>query len=111
MSQLPSRYTVPLSILPSRSTFVRRRVGAAVFVEANARRLGRAGINEATQAIRSREARRSWAADGDWHPVAIVAMTAHAMQGDRAKCLDAGMDDYVAKPIKPAELFAAMERV
>jgi LysM repeat protein len=32
VSQLPSRYTVPLSILPSRSTFVRRRVGAAVFV-------------------------------------------------------------------------------
>ena len=65
---------------------------------------------EATQAIRSREARRSWAADGDWRPVPIVAMTAHAMQGDRERCLNAGMDDYVAKPIKPAELFAAIEQ-
>ena len=66
---------------------------------------------EATQAIRAREARRSWAADGDWRPVPIVAMTAHAMQGDRERCLNAGMDDYVAKPIKPAEMFAAIERV
>ncbi|NTV09895.1 MAG: response regulator [Zoogloea sp.] len=66
---------------------------------------------EATQAIRAREARRSWAAQGGWRPVPIVAMTAHAMQGDRERCLEAGMDDYVAKPIKPAELYAAVERV
>ena len=65
---------------------------------------------EATQVIRAREARRSWAADGNWQPVPIVAMTAHAMQGDRQKCLDAGMDDYVTKPIRPAEMFAAIER-
>jgi protein-histidine pros-kinase len=38
-------------------------------------------------------------------------MTAHAMQGDRDRCLAAGMDDYIAKPIKPAELRAVIERV
>ncbi|MBS0354248.1 MAG: response regulator [Proteobacteria bacterium] len=66
---------------------------------------------EATQAIRAREARRSWAAGGHWKFTPIIAMTAHAMQGDRDRCLMAGMDDYIAKPIKPAELFAAIGRV
>jgi CheY-like chemotaxis protein len=40
----------------------------------------------------------------------IVAMTANAMQGDRDMCLAAGMDDYVAKPIRPDELIAALNR-
>ncbi|WP_230968972.1 response regulator [Nitrogeniibacter aestuarii] len=66
---------------------------------------------EATQAIRAREARKSWAMAGNWHAVPIVAMTAHAMAGDRLRCLEAGMDDYVSKPISPRELFAAIERV
>ena len=66
---------------------------------------------EATQAIRTREARRSWAAGGQWRSTPIVAMTAHAMQGDRDRCLMAGMDDYIAKPIKPVELHAVIERV
>jgi CheY-like chemotaxis protein len=41
----------------------------------------------------------------------IVAMTAHAMKGDRERCLAEGMDDYVSKPIDPAILFDVIERV
>jgi CheY-like chemotaxis protein len=36
-------------------------------------------------------------------------MTAHAMKGDQQRCMDAGMDAYVTKPIKPSALFAAIE--
>ncbi len=39
----------------------------------------------------------------------VIAMTANAMKGDREKCLDSGMDDYISKPLRPAELFERIE--
>ena len=55
----------------------------------------------------SREINRRW--PGERRP-RIVAMTANAMQGDRERCVAAGMDDYVSKPIRVEELIAALER-
>ncbi len=44
------------------------------------------------------------------HHLPIVAMTAFAMKGDKEKCLDAGMDYYVTKPINPKELYEIVEK-
>jgi CheY-like chemotaxis protein len=41
----------------------------------------------------------------------IIALTAHAMKGDRGRCLAAGMDDYVAKPLRIRELLEALGRL
>jgi CheY-like chemotaxis protein len=57
---------------------------------------------EATRRIRARWPDR---------PLKIVAMTANALAGDREACLAAGMDDYISKPVRAAELTAALERV
>jgi signal transduction histidine kinase/DNA-binding response OmpR family regulator len=48
--------------------------------------------------------------EGGRRRIPIVAVTARAMQGDRERCLAAGMDDYLAKPIHPAELLALLKR-
>ena len=42
--------------------------------------------------------------------IPIIAMTAHVMKGDEQKCLAAGMDGYVSKPIRPADLEGPLER-
>jgi CheY-like chemotaxis protein len=57
---------------------------------------------ETTQAIREREF-----VTGQRHP--IVAMTANAMTGDRERCIEAGMDDYISKPFVSRELIAMVE--
>jgi len=64
---------------------------------------------EATRQIRERQ--KNPGQPGHFKPdIAIVAMTANAMQGDREQCLAAGMDDYIAKPIRAEELADALRR-
>jgi CheY-like chemotaxis protein len=64
---------------------------------------------EATREIRAIEGTAK-AEDPDLRPAYIIAMTANAMEGDRDRCIEAGMDDYVSKPVEVPELRAALER-
>jgi len=57
---------------------------------------------QATVELRRREA-------GTGRHVPVIALTAHAMADDRARCLASGMDGYVTKPVEPRRLFAAMQ--
>ena len=59
---------------------------------------------EATEQIRQSE-------KGTSKHIPIIAMTAHAMQGDQEKCLDVGMDGYLTKPVKPRILFETIKKV
>jgi two-component system sensor histidine kinase/response regulator len=58
---------------------------------------------QATAAIRKREVKSG-------KHIPIIAMTAHAMAGDKERCLEAGMDDYITKPIRPEQLVDVLER-
>jgi PAS domain S-box-containing protein len=60
---------------------------------------------EATRRIREAEQQ-----DGRGRHIPIIAVTAHAMQGDRERCLEAGMDDYIKKPVAPARLVDKLQR-
>ena len=48
--------------------------------------------------------------DPRWERLPVVAMTAHAMTGDKERCLQAGMNGYLSKPVQPAHLIATVER-
>ena len=64
---------------------------------------GKDGL-EATQAIRSKET-------GTPAHLPVIALTAHAMKGDRERCIASGMDAYISKPIRSKELFDTIEQV
>ena len=59
---------------------------------------------DATAEIRDRER-------GTGAHTPLIALTANAMKGDRERCLQSGLDAYIAKPLRPAELFRTIDEV
>ena len=59
---------------------------------------------EATQLFRQQESDKA-------RKQVIIAMTAHALPGDREKCLEAGMDEYISKPFNISELYSLLKKV
>ena len=59
---------------------------------------------DATAEIRDRER-------GTGTHTPLIALTANAMKGDRERCLQSGLDAYIAKPLRPAELFRTIDEV
>lgn len=56
------------------------------------------------------EATRTLRRDRRWEKLPVIAMTAHAMNGDKERCLEAGMNAYIAKPVQPAHLISMIEK-
>ncbi|MEX0937747.1 MAG: PAS domain-containing protein [Pirellulales bacterium] len=125
MDQPPMR---PLSILLAEDSVVNRKLAVALLTKRGHRVTVVSNGDEAIQAamterfdlilmdvqmphtdgLEATRRIRQWEQSQGRH-VPIVAMTAHAMKGDRGKCLEAGMDDYIAKPVRARMLFDTIE--
>ncbi len=77
--------------------FEKAKAGAYVAILMDVQMHGMNGL-DATAAI------RDWEQQEDKARARIIGMTAHALSGDRERCLGVGMDDYIAKPFRPEEL-------
>jgi len=122
----PARQLAPLRILLAEDNPVNQRLAVALLEKRGHRvTLAGNGLEALAWQLRAEfdavlmdvqmpeldglEATRRWrAAEAGARRVPIIAMTANAMQGDREKCLAAGMDAFVSKPVNPQELFAVL---